>query len=284
MISLFEMASASMSGPDRKRSHKELPDPADGTLTGPSQLVDARTSPQAGPATIPQADLLRPRVLAEIDVMRQELRHTIRDTPAKWTDGLRKFLTADAIAASNSIEGFKVSTVDVVDLIEGEHDVDISAENLAETVAYQHLMTYIQTLHDAPDFTRPVNRGVHSASGRRRPRADGRTHRLAERGGRYTPWSGRPWLTCIWSLSTHGPTATGGCHGRCRRSLSRAMESSPRSSPRSKPGWDGRETPGSTTANSPAAARLTSPRKMSPAGFTSTSSPTTSRRRSYATG
>jgi Fic family protein len=91
-------------------------------------------------------------VLAEIDVMRQELRHAIRDTPAKWTDGLRKFLTADAIAASNSIEGFKVSTVDVADLIEGEHDVDISEENLAETVAYQHMMTYIQTLHDVPDF------------------------------------------------------------------------------------------------------------------------------------
>jgi Fic family protein len=93
------------------------------------------------------------RVLAEIDVMRQELRHAIRDAPTKWTDGLRKFLTADAIAASNSIEGFKVSTVDVVDLIEGEHDVDISEENLAETVAYRHMMTYIQTLHDAPDFT-----------------------------------------------------------------------------------------------------------------------------------
>ena len=43
-----------------------------------------------------------------------------------------------------------MSTVDVVDLIEGEHDVDISEENLAETVAYQQMMTYIQTLHDAP--------------------------------------------------------------------------------------------------------------------------------------
>jgi Fic family protein len=45
-----------------------------------------------------------------------------------------------------------VSTVDVADLIEGEHDVEVSAENLAETVAYQHMMSYIQTLHDAPDF------------------------------------------------------------------------------------------------------------------------------------
>jgi Fic family protein len=92
------------------------------------------------------------RVLDDIDAMRRELRHTVRDTPAKWTDGLRKFLTADAIAASNSIEGFRVQTVDVVDLMEGEHDVEISAENLAETVAYQHVMTYVQTLHDVPDF------------------------------------------------------------------------------------------------------------------------------------
>lgn len=92
------------------------------------------------------------RVLDEVDAMRRDLRHVLRDTPAKWTDGLRKFLTADAIAASNSIEGFRVSTVDVVDLMEGEHDVEISDENLAETLAYQHMMTYIQTLHDAPDF------------------------------------------------------------------------------------------------------------------------------------
>jgi Fic family protein len=92
------------------------------------------------------------RVLDEIDGMRRDLRHVVRDRPAKWTSGLRKFLTADAIAASNSIEGFRVSTVDVADLMEGEHDVDVSEEDLAETVAYQHMMTYIQTLHDAPDF------------------------------------------------------------------------------------------------------------------------------------
>ena len=92
------------------------------------------------------------RVLDEVDAMRRDLRHAVADSPTKWTAGLRKFLTADAIAASNSIEGFRVSTVDVADLMEGEHDVDVSAENLAETIAYQHMMTYLQTLHDAPDF------------------------------------------------------------------------------------------------------------------------------------
>jgi Fic family protein len=92
------------------------------------------------------------RVLGKIDQMRGELRDIVRDAPAKWTQGLRKYLTADAVAASNSIEGFRVTTVDVIDLMEGEHDVDVSDENRAETLAYQHMMTYIQTLHDVADF------------------------------------------------------------------------------------------------------------------------------------
>ena len=99
---------------------------------------------------------LRPaddQVLSEIDGMREALRHQIRTTPSKWTEGLRKFLTADAVAASNSIEGFKVSTIDVEDLMDGERDVDVSDENREETLAYQRMMTYIQTLHDAEDFS-----------------------------------------------------------------------------------------------------------------------------------
>ncbi|MBL0888369.1 Fic family protein [Myceligenerans indicum] len=92
------------------------------------------------------------RVLAEIDAAREGLRLAVRSTPTKWTDGLRRFLTADAVAASNSIEGFRVSTVDVADLMDGEKDVEISDENREETLAYQRMMTYIQSLHDAPDF------------------------------------------------------------------------------------------------------------------------------------
>lgn len=45
-----------------------------------------------------------------------------------------------------------MSTVDVEDLIAGESDVDVSEENRQETLAYQRMMTYIQTLHDVPDF------------------------------------------------------------------------------------------------------------------------------------
>lgn len=91
-------------------------------------------------------------VLADVDRMRAELRHELQANPGKRAGGLRKFLTADAVAASNSIEGFKVSTVDVEDLIAGERDVEVSEENKAETLAYERVMAYIQTLHDVADF------------------------------------------------------------------------------------------------------------------------------------
>ncbi|GAA3213600.1 Fic family protein [Actinocorallia longicatena] len=95
--------------------------------------------------------------------MRTDLRHQIRNAPYKWTEGLRKFLTADLVAASNSIEGFRVSTVDVADLMEGERDVEVSEDDKEETLAYQRMMTYIQTLHNAPDFaySKGLLNGLH---------------------------------------------------------------------------------------------------------------------------
>lgn len=91
-------------------------------------------------------------VLAEVDQMRADLRFELQSVPAVWVGGLRKFLTADAVSASNSIEGFKVSTIDVEDVLAGERDVDVSEENRAETAGYARMMTYIQTLHDVDDF------------------------------------------------------------------------------------------------------------------------------------
>ncbi|MFI5892746.1 Fic family protein [Actinoplanes sp. NPDC051513] len=84
--------------------------------------------------------------------MRDRLRHQVQAHPGKWTSGLRKFLTADAVAASNSIEGFRVTTQDVQDLMDGERDVEVSDENREETLAYQRMMTYVQSLHDVADF------------------------------------------------------------------------------------------------------------------------------------
>jgi Fic family protein len=101
----------------------------------------------------PKLDPDDQRVLGEIDRAREGLKHQVSSSPSKWTAGLRKFLTADAVAASNSIEGFKVSTIDVEDLLDGERDVEVSDENRQETLAYQQMMTYVQTLHDPTDFS-----------------------------------------------------------------------------------------------------------------------------------
>ncbi|GAA2513733.1 Fic family protein [Winogradskya humida] len=91
-------------------------------------------------------------VLTHVEQMREQVRHQLRGRPGNWTSGLSRFLTADAVAASNSIEGFRVSTQDAQDLMDGERDVDVSDENREETLAYQRMMTYVQSLHDAPDF------------------------------------------------------------------------------------------------------------------------------------
>jgi Fic family protein len=106
----------------------------------------------------PPLDSADQRVLAEVSEMREELRHAVRNGPAKWTADLRRNLTASAIAASNTIEGFKVDARDVVDLMDGEREgVDASEADKAETLAYQQAMTYIQTLSDARDFAYDKN-------------------------------------------------------------------------------------------------------------------------------
>ncbi|MEU9797215.1 Fic family protein [Streptomyces sparsogenes] len=92
------------------------------------------------------------KVLDEVDTMRAQLRHAVQQVPMKWTLDLRKALTASAIAASNTIEGYQVDVRDVADLMDGEREVDASDENKAETLAYQQAMTYIQSLHDVADF------------------------------------------------------------------------------------------------------------------------------------
>jgi Fic family protein len=47
--------------------------------------------------------------------------------------------------------------------MDGERDVDVSEVNREETLAYQRMMTYIQSLHDAPDFgySRGLLNGLH---------------------------------------------------------------------------------------------------------------------------
>ncbi|GGZ18719.1 hypothetical protein GCM10010387_09120 [Streptomyces inusitatus] len=100
----------------------------------------------------PRLEPVDRRVLDQVDVMRDQLRYAVQQAPMKWTLDLRKALTASAIAASNTIEGYRVDARDVADLMDGEREVEASDENKAETLAYQQAMTYIQSLHDVTDF------------------------------------------------------------------------------------------------------------------------------------
>lgn len=92
------------------------------------------------------------RVLDQVDAMHEKLRHAVQQVPLKWQLDLRKALTAGAIAASNTIEGYQVDAKDVADLMDGEREVDADEADKAETLAYQQAMTYIQSLYDVADF------------------------------------------------------------------------------------------------------------------------------------
>ncbi|WP_319945725.1 Fic family protein [Nocardia macrotermitis] len=67
------------------------------------------------------------------------------------------------MTGSNAIEGFRVSTVDGEELIAGERDVDVSARNRDETLAYAHALAYIQSLCDVTDFeySKSLLNGLH---------------------------------------------------------------------------------------------------------------------------
>ncbi|MEV7780716.1 Fic family protein [Kitasatospora sp. NPDC088351] len=101
---------------------------------------------------MPRLESVDHQVLEQINSMRDQLRYAVQQAPMKWTLDLRKALTASAIAASNTIEGYQVDARDVADLMDGEHEVEASDENKTETLAYQQAMTYIQSLNDAADF------------------------------------------------------------------------------------------------------------------------------------
>ncbi|MBV9025262.1 MAG: Fic family protein [Streptomycetaceae bacterium] len=101
---------------------------------------------------MPRLDSRDCQVLEQVDAMRDQLRHAVQQVPLRWTLDLRKALTASAIAASNTIEGYQVDAKDVADLMDGECEVDASEENKTETLAYRQAMTYIQSLHDVADF------------------------------------------------------------------------------------------------------------------------------------
>ncbi len=98
----------------------------------------------------PSLDAEDHRVLAEIEQMRQKLRHVLRTQP-RWTGQLRRNLTARAIAGSNTIEGYAATVDDVEALMAGEEPLETADRTRVELEGSQRTMTYIQALADAGD-------------------------------------------------------------------------------------------------------------------------------------
>nr|WP_261575462.1 SDR family NAD(P)-dependent oxidoreductase [Frankia gtarii] len=80
-------------------------------------------------------------------------------------------------------------------VMDGERDIEVSDENREETLAYQRMMTYIQTLHDAEDFSPsdrvPIGGGI-TAPPPPVPPAAGRRHAWGWQTGDKRPARGDP--------------------------------------------------------------------------------------------
>jgi Fic family protein len=93
----------------------------------------------------PQLDSTDHRVIAEIDAMRDELRHVLRE-PRRWEGVLRRSLKARAIRGSNSIEGYLVTLGDASAAVEQEAPLETDARTWLEIVGYRTALTYVQQL------------------------------------------------------------------------------------------------------------------------------------------
>lgn len=126
------------------------------------------------------------RVLAEIEEMRDALRHVLRSNP-RWSGQLRRNLTARAVAGSNTIEGYAATVDDVEALMAGEQPLETPHRTRVELEGYQRAMTYIQALSDAGESFRydaGLLGGLHFMM---------QGHHLSKRPGRWR--TGPVWVT-----------------------------------------------------------------------------------------
>lgn len=110
----------------------------------------------------PPLDAADEQIIAELDELRRELRHSLSNTK-RWKGQLRRNLRARAIRGSNSIEGYDVSLDDAIAILENEEPLDADHRTSLEIIGYRNAFTYIQQLAEDPDFTldESLLRGLH---------------------------------------------------------------------------------------------------------------------------
>ncbi|MDQ6840141.1 MAG: Fic family protein [Actinomycetota bacterium] len=97
---------------------------------------------------VPSVEKEERAALARIDELRRELRYYTGER-RRWVGSVRRVLSARAIQASNSIEGYNVSVEDAVAAIEGDDPADARDEDWHAVMGYRRAMTYVlQLAHD----------------------------------------------------------------------------------------------------------------------------------------
>jgi Fic family protein len=91
-------------------------------------------------------------VLAEIHLMRKDLRHVLR-TPRRWEGVLRRSALARAIQGSNSIEGYEVTEDDAAAAIDGEEPISADKATFLEIRGYRQALGYVLAMGDTDNAT-----------------------------------------------------------------------------------------------------------------------------------
>jgi len=99
---------------------------------------------------MPIVDIHESKVIAQIDEIRKRLKWALQYT-TKWTGYLRRNQLARAVQGSNTIEGYRVTYEEAVDLVEGDK-IDATAETRGALEGYRRALTYVLQLWDDPHF------------------------------------------------------------------------------------------------------------------------------------
>jgi Fic family protein len=101
--------------------------------------------------TAPDLDERERHVLAQIEELRDRLRHQLHE-PRRWAGSLRRISLARAIQGSNSIEGYEAGLDDAVDIAAGEEPLDATEETGLALRGYRDAMTYVLQLAEDDGF------------------------------------------------------------------------------------------------------------------------------------
>lgn len=90
------------------------------------------------------------RVIEELDQMRSELRHNVRDR-RRWLGSLRRLTFARNVQGSNSIEGYDASLDDVLAAVDDEETLEAGEETRLALRGYRDALTYVMQIARDPE-------------------------------------------------------------------------------------------------------------------------------------